>query len=140
MKNIKTIAILLMVLAFSFSTEAQTSTTKDQNNYVVLTRNLSQLQVIFATSKDLKIEDGVNYGEFHVIVCGETVKELTDHTVREGLLAKAKEAKVNIVICGFSLDNFDVDRNAISKDLKIVDNGLLYNFQLQKKGFISIEL
>lgn len=140
MIDIKKISLLLIGLAVSLAAVAQSTPKSNQNDYVVLTRNLSQLNVIYATSKALKDEDGKKLGEFHVIICGETVKGLTEKKTIEDIIVKSKEANIKIVVCGFSLDNFQMDREAVSNHLTIVDNGLLYNFQLQKKGFISIEL
>jgi intracellular sulfur oxidation DsrE/DsrF family protein len=139
MINIKKIAFLLIGIAFSINAIAQ-SPTIERNDYVVLTKNISQLNVIMASSKALKADDGAKFGDFQVIICGETVKALSDEKTVKDIKAKAEEANIKIVICGFSLDSFQMDGNAISNHLEIVDNGLLYNFQLQKKGFISIEL
>jgi intracellular sulfur oxidation DsrE/DsrF family protein len=42
--------------------------------------------------------------------------------------------------CGFSLKKFGVDASAIPKEMSVVDNGILYGFNLQKDGFLSITL
>lgn len=139
MINIKKMAFLFIGIVFNISAIAQ-SLPSLQNDYVVLTKKISQLNVIMTSSTALKAYDGENFGEFQVIICGETVKALSDEKTVEDIKAKAEIANIKIVICGFSLDSFQMDREAVSSQLEIVDNGLLYNFQLQKKGFISIEL
>ena len=56
------------------------------------------------------------------------------------VIKKAEEAGVHITACGFSLNKFKVDKKKIPKGIKIVENGILYNFQLQKKGYKSLSL
>ncbi|WP_029038467.1 DsrE family protein [Salinimicrobium xinjiangense] len=113
---------------------------EEQQNYVVLTKKIPQLQPIFLTAEALAKEDGNNFGKFEVIICGQTVKELTDKEMMQGYINIAKEQNVELVACGFSLNKFGVDRKDISPELRVVENGILYNLQLQKKGYTSISL
>ena len=53
---------------------------------------------------------------------------------------KAKKHNVELVACGFSLNKFAVDRKNISPELRVVENGILYNLQLQKKWYSSISI
>ncbi len=113
---------------------------EEQQNYVVLTKKIPQLQPIFLTAETLAQEDGNNFGKFEVIICGQTVKELTDKEMMQDYINKAKEQNVELVACGFSLNKFGVDRKDISPELRVVENGILYNLQLQKKSYTSISL
>jgi hypothetical protein len=45
---------------------------------VVLTSNVKQLKPIFLAAKDLSTEDGVNFEEFKVIICGKTITDLAE--------------------------------------------------------------
>jgi intracellular sulfur oxidation DsrE/DsrF family protein len=112
----------------------------EQQNYVVLTKKIPQLQPIFLTAETLAQEDGNKFGKFEVIICGPTVKELTDKEMMQKYINKAKEQNVELIACGFSLKKFGVDRREISPEFRIVDNGILYNLQLQKKGYTSLSL
>lgn len=55
-------------------------------------------------------------------------------------MKQAEEAGVKIVACGFSLNKFKVDRKDIPQEMEVVENGILYDFQLQKKGYYSLGL
>jgi intracellular sulfur oxidation DsrE/DsrF family protein len=113
---------------------------EEQQNYVVLTKKIPQLQPILLTAETLAQEDGKNFGKFEVIICGQTVKDLTDKEMMQSYIKKAKEQNVELVACGFSLNKFGVERKDISPELRVVENGILYNLQLQKKGYTSISL
>ena len=140
MKNLILSTIALVLALSMFSAEAQNTMHHEKNNYVVLTKTIPQLQPIILTAEALAKEDGEKFGDFQVIICGKTVTDLTDKETIEKFMEKAEKANVNIVICGFSLKQFGVDQKDIPQELDVVDNGILHNFQLQKKGYLSIEL
>lgn len=129
----------VFIMMFSLKTHAQDHH-PEKNNYVVLTKKIPQLQPILITAEELKKEDGNNFGDFQVIVCGQTVKGLTNKEELKKYFDRAKKAGVSINACGFSLKKFDVDPEKIPSEMEIVENGILYDFQLQKKGYYSIEL
>ncbi|PKD19095.1 sulfur reduction protein DsrE [Salegentibacter salinarum] len=131
-------SIVLLLALISSPANAQVQ--DEQQNYVVLTKKIPQLQPIFLTAETLAEEDGNNFGKFEVIICGQTVKELTDKEMMQKYINKAKEQDVELVACGFSLNKFGVDRKDISPEFRVVENGILYNLQLQKKGYTSISL
>ena len=133
---LNSIVLLLAMITNPVSAQVQ----EGQQNYVVLTKKIPQLQPIFLTAETLAQEDGNNFGKFEVIICGQTVKELTDKEMMQDYINKAKEHNVELIACGFSLNKFGVDRKDISPELRVVENGILYNLQLQKKGYTSISL
>lgn len=117
------------------------SLAQDQSeNYFVLNRNLGQLKAISLASQDLREMDGDSFGEFNVVICGKTVKELTDAEAMQPIVDLAEKCGVTLVACGFSLKKFEVDPKTIPSTMKVVDNGILYGFELQKKGYHSITL
>lgn len=138
MKSIVLIFAVFLIL-FSVKTNAQNQNS-DKNNYVVLTKKIDQLQPILITAEALKKEDGHHFGDFQVIVCGQTVTGLTNNEEMEKFTTRAEEAGVKLIACGFSLKKFGVDPENIPSAMEIVDNGILYNFQLQKKGYYSLGL
>ncbi|UAB84398.1 DsrE family protein [Zunongwangia sp. SCSIO 43204] len=138
MKKILFILTTLTIL-FSINTQAQRHN-PDKNNYVVLTKKIPQLQPILITAEELKTEDGNNFGDFQVIVCGQTVKGLSDKVAMKKFIDRAQKTGVSLKACGFSLNKFGVDPQEIPSEMDIVENGILHNFQLQKKGYFSIEL
>ncbi|MBZ9731564.1 sulfur reduction protein DsrE [Salegentibacter sp. JZCK2] len=136
----KTILIFTaFIMLFSVNTQAQNHDT-EKNNYVVLTKKVPQLQPILITAEELKKEDGHHFGDFQIIVCGQTVKGLTNKGEMKKFTERAQKAGVAIKACGFSLKKFEVNPDEIPSEIEIVENGILYNFQLQKKGYFSIEL
>lgn len=138
-KYIKIMSILAIAI-FGISQMKAQSISSEKQNYVVLTKKVPQLKPILLTAKDLKAEDGDNFGEFEIIVCGKTVEELTDSETMKSYLTEAKSLGVKINACGFSLKKFDVDVTKLPEGIRVVKNGILYDFQLQKKGFMSLGL
>jgi intracellular sulfur oxidation DsrE/DsrF family protein len=112
----------------------------DKNNYVVLTKKVPQLQPILLTAEALKKEDGKAFGDFQVIICGKEIGDITDPSKMNTFIQKAEKLGVKLVACGFSLNKFKVDKTKVPKEMKTVENGILYNFQLQKKGYKSLSL
>lgn len=139
MKAIVSTLILSIFLVLGNSQKSYSQENKAQN-YVVLTKKVAQLKPILLAAKALAEEDGANFGEFEIIVCGKEIGDLTDLEKLQPHLTEAEKIGATIVACGFSLKKFNVDNNKLSKEIKIVDNGILYNFQLQKKGYLSLEL
>ncbi|HBC04360.1 MAG TPA: sulfur reduction protein DsrE [Aequorivita sp.] len=133
-------SILLMITLFS-TTHLQAQQTDDyKNNYVVLTKKVPQLQPIIMTAEALKAEDGKAYGDFQVIICGKLIGDITNPEKMGDFIEKADNAGVQINACGFSLNKFKVDKSKIPEGIHTVENGILHNFQLQKKGYKSISL
>ena len=126
-------------MLFSVGSQAQNHN-PEKNNYVVLTKKIPQLKPILITVEELQKEDEHHFGDFQIIVCGKSVKGLTDKNQMQGFVQQAKELDISLKACGFSLNNFGVDPKQIPSEMDIVENGILYNFQLQKKGYTSIEL
>ncbi|MDF0706098.1 sulfur reduction protein DsrE [Flagellimonas okinawensis] len=141
MKQLFTLAVLAITLLGGLTqVSAQTTYNKDQHNYIVLTRKIPQLKAILLAAEELSTADGEAFGEFHVVICGETVKGLTDMDQIQPFLDMAQSEKIKLLACGFSLKKFGVDATKLPKEMGVVDNGILYNFELQKDGFLSITL
>lgn len=129
----------MLALFSTIKTHAQQNDSS-QNNYVVLTKKVPQLQPIILTAEALKAEDGDAFGDFQVIICGQEIGDITDVEKMNDFIHKAEKAGVRIIACGFSLNKFKIDKTKIPNEIKVVENGILYNFQLQKKGYKSISL
>jgi len=133
-------SVFLMFALFSTANLQAQQMNNDKNNYVVLTKKVPQLQPILLTAEALKKEDGNAFGNFQVIICGKEIGDITDPSKMNKFIQKAEKLGVKLVACGFSLKKFKVDTTKVPKEMKTVDNGILYNFQLQKKGYKSISL
>ncbi len=92
------------------------------------------------TANELAKEDGKKYGEFYVVICGKTVTELTNNSDLDKILKKAKAQNVNIFACGLSLKKFNINPDQLPENITVVDNGILYSFQLKKEGFITLSI
>lgn len=112
----------------------------NKNNYLVLTKNTQQLKSILLTAEDLAKEDGKKYGEFQIIICGKTVIDFTDSSSLKEILANTKAQNVKINACGISLKKFNIDPILLPPSITVVENGILYSFQLKKKGFITLSI
>jgi intracellular sulfur oxidation DsrE/DsrF family protein len=126
--------VIVMTLFTSCSSIAQDTVDTNKNNYVVLTKKVPQLEPIILTAEALKEDDGSNFGQFEVIICGKEIGDITDSSKMKNFIG------VQLVACGFSLNKFKVDKTKIPKEMKTVGNGILYNFQLQNKGYKSLSL
>jgi len=131
---------LVLSLLSNANLQAQQIDSNAKNNYVVLIKKIPKLQPIILTAEALKAEDGENFGDFQVIICGKEIGDITDTAKMKGFIEKAKRAGVQLVACGFSLNKFKVDKTEVPKEIKTVENGILHNFQLQKKGYKSLSL
>jgi len=141
MKNILyTLALLVLTLFLSTTIQAQNAQNQTKNDYVVVTKKVAQLQPIILTAEALKAEEGKDFGRFEVIICGQYIGDITDSEKINEFIKKAEKAGVTIVACGFSLDKFKIDRASVPKAIKIVENGILYNFQLQKQDYKNLSL
>jgi intracellular sulfur oxidation DsrE/DsrF family protein len=92
------------------------------------------------TADSLAEEDGETYGEFQVVFCGKTVQDIKNNADFKLLLKQAELQNVKITVCGLSLNAFEVDQKQLPEHLEVVENGILYGFQLKKKGFISLTI
>lgn len=137
----KILILSSLALIFALITNPVNAQDHDhKNDYVVLTKKVDQLKPIILTAKSLKEEDGVNFGDYQAIVCGKDITQLTDKEKMKDFVQQAEETGVKLVACGFSMKKFGVDASDIPTEFKIVENGILYNFQLQKTGYYSLGL
>lgn len=130
--------LLLTVLLVQFGTAQDFN--PEKNNYSVLSKNITQLKPIALTAKELAIEDGVSYGNFFVIICGATVKDIPNNKAFQELLDKVQNEHLKVFVCGLSLDKFKVSKEELPNNLKITKNGILFGFQLAKKGFLTLTI
>ena len=111
-----------------------------KNNYLVLSKNIQQLKPVLLTANELAKEDGKKHGAFYIIICGKTVNDISDNPGFNVLLKKAKVQNIKVFVCGLSLSKFNINPEALPSNLEITPNGILYGFQLTKKGFITLTI
>lgn len=140
MKNTILILFLFVISVLYRPVLAQKFNNDDKHNYVVLTNKVEQLKPILLSAEALKKEDGKQFGEFKVIICGKNIADITEPHLMEAHLKNAAQLGVDLVACGFSLNKFKVDTTKVPGQMSRVDNGILYNLQLQKAGYFSLSL
>lgn len=140
MKNSILFITTMFLLLFGTSQLQAQNINSKKNNYLVLSKNIQQLKPVLLTANELAKEDGKKYGEFYVIICGKTVKDISDNPDFDALLEKAKAQKVKIFVCGISLSKFNINPEKLPSNLEITPNGILYGFQLTKKGFFTLTI
>lgn len=130
------VSLFLMVLG---TIEAQ-EFNSEKHNYVVLSKNIKQLNPILLTANALAEEDGADFGEFFVIICGKTVQDIPNNEDLEYILKKAKTQNIRVFVCGISLKKFNIDSYKIPETMILIENGILYGLQLAKQGFITLTI
>lgn len=138
----KSILFIITMFHLLFGTsqlQAQDSSPK-KNNYLVLSKNIQQLNPVLLTANELAKEDGKQYGEFYIIICGKTVNDIADNPDFNELLEKAKTQNVKVFVCGISLNKFNIDPCTMPSNLELIPNGILYGFQLTKQGFNTLTI
>jgi intracellular sulfur oxidation DsrE/DsrF family protein len=132
--------VVLVLFATANKATAQTGLDPGKQNYLVLSKNIEQLNPILLTANSLSESDGGQFGEFHVVFCGKTVTKLPDNKGIQRLLDKAEKMGAKVFVCGLSLQKFGIAPEALPKGISVVDNGIFYGFQLQKKGFNTLTI
>ena len=140
MKNLFIFLTTVCFLTYGATQGYAQNINQKKNNYLVLSKNIQQLKPILLTANELAKEDGKKYGEFYVVICGKTVTKLTNNSDLDEILKKAKAQNVNIFACGLSLKKFNINPDQLPKNITVIDNGILYSFQLKKEGFITLSI
>ena len=104
----KNLMLIFCSLFFFFGIGNSTINAQTKNNYVVLSKNIQQLQPILQTATALQEEDGNKFGEFHVIFCGKTLQETQDNPEFTALLKTAHKQAVKVFACGISLKKLNL--------------------------------
>ncbi|WP_417291377.1 DsrE family protein [Corallibacter sp.] len=140
MKNLITFITAMFLLLFGTTQLQAQEINPKKNNYLVLSKNIQQIEPVLLTANALAKEDGETYGEFYVIICGKTVNDIADNPNLNELLEKAKAQNVKVFVCGISLSKFHINPEILPGNLEITPNGILYGFQLVKKGFLTLTI
>lgn len=85
-------------------------------------------------------EKKLNVGHVEIIVCGEAVVNLTMKDAEMWIEQTSKYKNVSIVACGLSLEKFKKQRSDLVPGVQYTGNGFIRAFELQKQGYLSIEL
>jgi intracellular sulfur oxidation DsrE/DsrF family protein len=129
--NLITLSLLMMSVAF---VNAQSP---DNSKYAFVISKINYLKAI-EDAVEKSTAEGIQISEARVILCGESVKALTENNP---IVTKALEMKlIKLYACGLSLDQMKVDPKLLPKGVSLVHNGILEGMKLEKDGYKLFDL
>jgi intracellular sulfur oxidation DsrE/DsrF family protein len=145
MKKLTVILLSVMAALFTAQLGAQELTVAEIENsikadgkYAMLVRNAEHLQASVKTAAGL-IKDNPRLN-FQIVVCGPLVKDLAGDAATRELMDRAKKEGVVVLACGISMKKFNIAAADLPRTVQVTENGLLYIFGLQEKGYKTITL
>ena len=140
--KIKILVLSIATLFFSMLAFSQNENYAKKDNLLFLLRQTEHINQALKTVAQLQTDASTTLktGKVVIIVCGEAVTSLT--TIEgEGFLEKIKPyPNVSIMACGLSLTKFNKTEKDLVPGVKYTENGLIKAFELQKAGYLSVEL
>ena len=133
-------AIITMLISSTAFTQTNQSNEKD--NLLFLLRQKEHINQALKTIDYLadKTDTKLNTGKVVIIVCGEAVTTLTTNDAQEWVKRISKHPGVSIMACGLSLSKFNKTKSDLVKGIEYTENGFVKAFELQKQGYLSVEL
>lgn len=138
----KSIVLIIAVLLGSLVSSAQAGTTSGKDNLLFLLRQKEHITQVIKTIEDLKGggPTALNVGEVVIVVCGEAVTSLTCYESTEWVKRIQKYPGVSLEACGLSLEKFGQGEKDLVPGIGYTRNGFIKAFELQKQGYLSVEL
>ena len=129
----------LLISSTSFSQKANNG---KKDNLLFLLRQTEHINQALKTIEQLKSQPKttLNTGKIVIIICGEAVTSLTTKEADVWVEKLSKYPNVSLVACGLSLTKFNKSQNDLVKGIDYTENGFIKAFELQKKGYLSVEL
>lgn len=111
---------------------------KSDGKYAVLVNTVQHLKGAIITGKEMKaLHKNI---EFHIVMCGVSVKELSEKTKLKQLVTEAANDGLTMLVCGMTLRNLKLSADLMPKEALLTENGLTYTFGLLELGFKVITL
>jgi intracellular sulfur oxidation DsrE/DsrF family protein len=134
------IAILsLLTSAISFSQEKGNN---KKDNLLFMLRQQEHINQALKTIDHLQVrhKTSLNMGKVVIIVCGEAVTSLTGKEAEAWVERLSRQPDVTILACGLSLAKFGKSEKDLVNGIGYTENGFIKAFELQKQGYLSVEL
>ena len=140
----------LMIVVVSTLLLAACTQTAEQNNepiaaaetaevkkkdYLTLTSNVQQIRAIAHAVSLMQQDEKYQFNSMEVVICGQTVTELTKPEVMEPILQAIADANLQVKACGFSVNGQKVDRSELPRQIEVVENGIAYALSKQLAGY-----
>lgn len=119
--------------------EATEQSIKPNGKYGLLVMNIQHLKAAVMTGIELKSKHSKI--DFQILTCGALVKEIAQDKALQELITDAVNTKrLKILVCGLSIQQFNVDKSLLPRATSITQNGLLYMLGLQEQHYKTIIL
>lgn len=126
----KLIQILIVLIGFGVTAQQTTQT----NKFVVLTPKVEQLKPILLAAEKLTEKEN-----FAIVLYGANIESILKPEMKNYIRWAAK-LDVNLAVCKMSLNKLQIDPASLPKEIEVVENAFLTAFQLQKAGYILLNL
>lgn len=138
----KTKHILTTILVLFISTLAFAQNNKGKDDLLFMLRQKEHINQAIKTIESLKTNNTSKLivGNIVIIVCGEAVVNLTTEDAKTWVGQIEQYKNVSIMACGLSLDKFQKKEEDLVSGIKYTRNGFIKAFELQKLGYLSVEL
>lgn len=109
-------------------------------NYAVLISQPNHVRAAVNTAETITATSEYQRKNFVVMACAKSVEAFVKGSTMEQEIEKGKAAGVTYRICGMSLKQFNIDPASLVEGVEIIPNGLTHMFELQAKGYTTVEL
>lgn len=138
----KTLVLSIVTLLISIASFSQKTHSHKKDNLLFLLRQTEHINQAIKTIEQLQTnaKTTLKIGKAVIIVCGEAVTSLTTAEGQAWVEKMSKYPNVSIMACGLSLTKFNKKQGELVKGIDYTENGFIKAFELQKAGYLSVEL
>ncbi len=140
--NYKKLSFLFITVLLTATSFAQKNKIK-QDNFLFLLRQPEHITQALKTIDQLQtkavVSKTLHPGKTAIIICGEAVKNFAGSIDNETVM-EANRLGVTLYGCGLSLKKFELTKTDLMPGIGYVENGFVKAFELQKQGYLSVEL
>lgn len=132
---------ILFALALSLISTLSFAQDRKMDHLLFMLRQTEHINQAIKTIDEIKSASSqLNTGSIAIIVCGEAVTSLTTDEAKHWMQQLSKYENVSLMACGLSLDKFKKTKEELVPGVLYTRNGFIKAFELQKQGYLSVEL
>ncbi|MBX9851573.1 MAG: DsrE family protein [Cytophagaceae bacterium] len=113
---------------------------KERQNYAVLISMPNHVKAVVNTAESITKDSKYKRDTFVVMACAQSVDAFVKGSEFADLIQKGKAAGITYKVCGMSLQQFNINPEALIEGIEIVPNGITYMFDLKMNGYRTVEL